>query len=65
MQDHTSDRVIKGVPTLEDLGVTNINIEAQLPWEIKPLRYDGYYEVSVGEYPDIIPPKPVDNDATA
>ncbi|NP_001165787.1 NADH dehydrogenase (ubiquinone) 1 alpha subcomplex, 9, 39kDa [Nasonia vitripennis] len=58
-KEHTSDRIVKGVPTLEDLGITPVAIDTQLPWEIKPHRYDGSYEDSVGEYPEIIPPKPL------
>ncbi|XP_058789495.1 NADH dehydrogenase [ubiquinone] 1 alpha subcomplex subunit 9, mitochondrial [Phymastichus coffea] len=58
-KDHTSDKIIKGVPTLEDLGIVITDIEMQLPWEIKPLRYDGNYEIAVGEYQDITPPKPI------
>lgn len=58
-QEHTSDRVIKGVPMLEDLGITPIPVDTQIPWELDPHRFDGSYEADYGEYPDIIPPKPV------
>ncbi|CAB0035797.1 unnamed protein product [Trichogramma brassicae] len=58
-KEHTSDRVIKGVPTLEDLGITPIPVDTQIPWELDPLRFDGSYEADYGEYPEIIPPKPV------
>ncbi|KAJ8675842.1 hypothetical protein QAD02_011628 [Eretmocerus hayati] len=58
-KEHTSDKIIKGVPTIEDLGITPIPVDTQLPWELKPLRFDGSYEPELGEYPDIIPPKPL------
>lgn len=61
LQEYTTDVVIKGVPTIEDLGVKPIVVDAQLPWEIKPFRFDGSYEPALREYQDIIPPKPVEN----
>ena len=44
---------------LEDLGVTPLPVDNQIPWELKPFRFDAYYQESLGEYPEIIPPKPI------
>ncbi|XP_054261131.1 NADH dehydrogenase [ubiquinone] 1 alpha subcomplex subunit 9, mitochondrial [Macrosteles quadrilineatus] len=54
-----SDKVIPGVPTLEDLGVTLTHIEDQVPWELQMYRAFNYYEEQPGEFETPVPPPTV------
>ncbi|XP_045763820.1 NADH dehydrogenase [ubiquinone] 1 alpha subcomplex subunit 9, mitochondrial [Maniola jurtina] len=56
-KEATTDRVVRGVPTLEDLGVVLTHIEDQAPWELKPYRAHQYYIDEIGEFPTPDPPK--------
>lgn len=56
-QEATTDRPVRGVPTLEDLGVPLTHIEDQAPWELKPYRAYQYYLDKIGEFPTPNPPK--------
>lgn len=49
--------VRKDLPTLDDLGVEQVDIEVQIPWESLMLRRYRHYNEGVGEFPDPIPPK--------
>ncbi|KPI91213.1 PREDICTED: NADH dehydrogenase [ubiquinone] 1 alpha subcomplex subunit 9, mitochondrial [Papilio xuthus] len=55
-KESTTDRPEKGVPTLEDLGVTLTPMEDQVPWELKPFRAYQYYLDKLGEFPQPPPP---------
>ncbi|XP_004927924.1 NADH dehydrogenase [ubiquinone] 1 alpha subcomplex subunit 9, mitochondrial [Bombyx mori] len=55
-REATSDNVVIGVPTLEDLGVTLTHMEDQVPWELKPFRAHQYYMDRLGEFPKPDPP---------
>lgn len=57
-QEATSDKIMPGVPNLEDLGVTPTLMEDQVPWELKPRRAFGYYDETTGdhEFEKVIPP---------
>jgi hypothetical protein len=57
LQQHTTDTVLPGVPTLEDLGVTLTKMEDQVPWELKPWRAGAYYDEELGEFEKPPPPK--------
>lgn len=59
LQECLSDTVIKGIPTLEDLGVTLTTMEAQVPWELRPLRAFAYYDEELNEFAEPAPPKTV------
>jgi len=52
-----SDQVLKGVPTLEDLGVNLTHMETQVPWELKPYRAFAYYDEELGEFSEPKPPQ--------
>lgn len=52
-----TDRVLNGVPTLEDLGVNLTAMESQVPWELRPYRAALYYDAELGEFEDAKPPK--------
>lgn len=57
MQENTTDIVVKGVPTLEDLGVGPLmEIEHQAPWELLTLRAHAYYNEELGEFAKPEPP---------
>ena len=56
---HTSDKVVPGVPTLEDLGIVPIEMESQMPWEIKPFAFYNFYLEKLGEMTTPPPPKTV------
>lgn len=58
-QECVSDKVIPGVPTLEDLGVTLTHIEDQVPWELQMYRAFNYYEEQPGEFETPVPPPTV------
>ncbi|XP_072941728.1 NADH dehydrogenase [ubiquinone] 1 alpha subcomplex subunit 9, mitochondrial [Epargyreus clarus] len=55
-KEATTDKVISGIPTLEDLGVCLTPMEDQVPWELKPFRQYQYYMDKVGEFPKPDPP---------
>ncbi|KAH8300497.1 hypothetical protein KR018_009204 [Drosophila ironensis] len=55
-----TDKVITGVPTLEDLGVTLTSMEEQVPWELRPYRAALYYDAELGEFEAASPPKTID-----
>ena len=57
-QEHVSDVVRKGIPTLEDLGVDNLALlEDRGPWELKIYRKDAAEAPEIGEYlPPPFPP---------
>jgi hypothetical protein len=59
VQQHTTDVVLPGVPTLLDLGVTLTKMEDQVPWELKPWRAGAYYDEELGEFEKPPPPKEV------
>jgi hypothetical protein len=59
VQQHTSDVVLPGVPTLLDLGMTPTKMEDQVPWELKPWRAGAYYDEEMGEFEKPPPPKEV------
>lgn len=48
---------VKGLPSLEDLGVQLTNMEDQVPWELRPFRAYQYYMDKIGEFPTPPPPK--------
>lgn len=58
-QEHTSDKVIKSLPTLEDIGVSPIHIEEQMPWEVSPWQAYAYYIHEIGEFAEPKPPKTI------
>jgi len=58
-KEFTSDVVIKGIPTLEDLGVHPMEMANRMPWEMAPFKNDAYYMEQVGEFDKPVPPKPV------
>jgi len=58
-REHTTDRLVRGLPKLEDLGVKLTRIEQQALWELRPFRDDSYYEQRLEEYVDPEPPKVV------
>ncbi|XP_055383590.1 NADH dehydrogenase [ubiquinone] 1 alpha subcomplex subunit 9, mitochondrial [Condylostylus longicornis] len=55
-----TDKVERGVPTLEDLDVHLTTMESQVPWELRPFRAALYYDAELGEFEDPKPPKTVD-----
>uniref|UniRef100_A0A7R9EYU0 NADH dehydrogenase [ubiquinone] 1 alpha subcomplex subunit 9, mitochondrial n=1 Tax=Timema bartmani TaxID=61472 RepID=A0A7R9EYU0_9NEOP len=57
LNEHTTDRLLAGVPTLEDLGVTLTTMESQVPWELKPFKAGLYYDEELGEFEEPAPPK--------
>lgn len=59
VQQHTTDVVLPGVPTLLDLGMTPTKMEDQVPWELKPWRAGAYYDEELGEFEKPPPPKEV------
>jgi NADH dehydrogenase (ubiquinone) 1 alpha subcomplex subunit 9 len=59
VQQHTTDVVLPGVPTLLDLGMTPTKMEDQVPWELKPWRAGAYYDEELGEFEKPQPPKEV------
>ncbi|XP_076181016.1 NADH:ubiquinone oxidoreductase subunit 39 isoform X2 [Ptiloglossa arizonensis] len=58
-KQHISDKVLPGLPTLEDLGIKPIDMESQIPWEIKPYKFQNYYVEQLGEIVAPPPPKTV------
>lgn len=42
-REYVTDKLEKGVRTLEDLGIQLTAMEDQVPWELKPFRYAQYY----------------------
>ncbi|XP_046747656.1 NADH dehydrogenase [ubiquinone] 1 alpha subcomplex subunit 9, mitochondrial [Diprion similis] len=57
--EHTSDKLKKGLPDLEDLGITPIEMEDQVPWEVRPYAAYQYYTPEAGEFPTPNPPKTI------
>ena len=55
-REYATDAVVKGVPTLEDLGVQLTLMEDQVPWELRPYRAALYYDSAVGEWEKPAPP---------
>uniref|UniRef100_A0A7R9JBM7 NADH dehydrogenase [ubiquinone] 1 alpha subcomplex subunit 9, mitochondrial n=1 Tax=Timema californicum TaxID=61474 RepID=A0A7R9JBM7_TIMCA len=55
--EHTTDQLLDGVPTLEDLGVILTTMESQVPWELKPYKAGMYYDEELGEFEEPAPPK--------
>ncbi|XP_067000318.2 NADH dehydrogenase [ubiquinone] 1 alpha subcomplex subunit 9, mitochondrial [Anabrus simplex] len=55
-KEHTSDELVEGVPTLEDLGLVLTEMEDQIPWELKPFRHAAYYDEELGEFEKPAPP---------
>ncbi|XP_015430499.1 PREDICTED: NADH dehydrogenase [ubiquinone] 1 alpha subcomplex subunit 9, mitochondrial [Dufourea novaeangliae] len=37
---HATDNIVPGLPTLEDLGITPVNMETRIPWEIAPYKHN-------------------------
>lgn len=54
-----TDNVLRGVPTLEDLGVQLTPMENQVPWELRPFRAALYYDADLGEFETPSPPKTI------
>lgn len=54
-----TDKVVPGVPTLEDLGVQLTQMEDQVPWELRPYRAALYYDAELGEFETPPPPKTI------
>lgn len=54
-REFVSDK-ITGNPGLADLGITPVNLEDRIHWELMPYRKYNYYEPKVGEFPDPDPP---------
>lgn len=59
-REFVTDKVIPGVPTLEDLGVQLTNMEDQVPWELRPYRAALYYDAELGEFETPSPPKTIE-----
>lgn len=59
-REYITDKVLPGVPTLEDLGVTLTNMEDQVPWELRPYRAALYYDAELGEFETPSPPKTIE-----
>ncbi|ALC45116.1 CG6020 [Drosophila busckii] len=55
-----TDKVLPGVPTLEDLGVHLTAMEDQVPWELRPYRAALYYDAELGEFEAPSPPKAIE-----
>lgn len=57
-REHLTDKVLPGIPTLEDLGITLTSVEEQIPWELKPWIY-GIYRGQDADEPAVTtePPK--------
>ncbi|EDV97697.1 NADH dehydrogenase [ubiquinone] 1 alpha subcomplex subunit 9, mitochondrial [Drosophila grimshawi] len=55
-----TDKVLPGVPTLEDLGVQLTTMEEQVPWELRPYRAALYYDAELGEFEAASPPKTIE-----
>ncbi|EDW34674.1 GL12793 [Drosophila persimilis] len=55
-----TDKVLPGVPTLEDLGVQLTTMEQQVPWELRPYRAALYYDAELGEFETPEPPKTIE-----
>lgn len=60
-----TDKLVQGVPTLEDLGVQLMPIEDQAPWELRPFRAALYYDAELGEFEDPAPLIPLDRQEEA
>ncbi|KAF7990650.1 hypothetical protein HCN44_000455 [Aphidius gifuensis] len=60
-KEHTTDTLIKGIPTLEDLGIQPCEMESRIAWELRPMKIEAHYMEALGEFPDPDPPKPVKN----
>lgn len=56
-REYVTDEVMKGVPTLEDLGVTLTYMEDQVPWELRPYRAALYYDADINEFEKPAPPQ--------
>lgn len=57
-RENVTDTVLKGVPTLEDLGINLTQMEDQIPWELKPFTqglYHGHEDEDINYRP--APPK--------
>lgn len=55
-REYATDTVVKGVQTLEDLGVQLTLMEDQVPWELRPWRAGLYYDSAVDEWEKPAPP---------
>ena len=60
-REYVTDKVLRGVPTLEDLGVQLTPMENQVPWELRPYRAALYYDAELGEFETPAPPKTIDS----
>ncbi|XP_031830105.1 NADH:ubiquinone oxidoreductase subunit 39 [Nomia melanderi] len=56
---HATDVVYPDLPTLEDLGITPVDMESRMAWEIVPYRFHNEYMETVGEFSKAPPPKTV------
>ncbi|RZB40260.1 NADH dehydrogenase [ubiquinone] 1 alpha subcomplex subunit 9, mitochondrial [Asbolus verrucosus] len=56
-REHVTDVVHRNIPTLEDLGVNLIEMEEQVPWELKPWIH-GLYQGHDAEEPYSAPAPP-------
>lgn len=57
-REHVTDRLEKGVPTLEDLGIQLTAMENQVPWELRPFRYGQYMAYFDDEEVEPVPNPP-------
>ncbi|XP_003705114.1 NADH:ubiquinone oxidoreductase subunit 39 [Megachile rotundata] len=48
-EHHTSDKVIPGVPTLEDLGITPCDMESRIQWEMAQFRFQNHFIETIDE----------------
>ncbi|XP_048511077.1 NADH dehydrogenase [ubiquinone] 1 alpha subcomplex subunit 9, mitochondrial isoform X2 [Athalia rosae] len=58
-KEHTSDRVLKSLPTLEDLGIALTDMEDQVPSVLKLYHAFAYYLPEAGELTDPGSPKTI------
>ncbi|XP_076328999.1 NADH:ubiquinone oxidoreductase subunit 39 [Tachypleus tridentatus] len=55
-REHVTDTPTRGVPSLEDLGITLTYMEDRVPFELRPFRALAYYDTELGEFEK--PPAP-------
>ncbi|XP_043269614.1 NADH dehydrogenase [ubiquinone] 1 alpha subcomplex subunit 9, mitochondrial [Venturia canescens] len=56
---HTSDVVVKGIPTLEDLGIQPTAMESRMPWEVRARKSEAHYMEQLGEFDEPALPKTI------
>lgn len=59
-REYVTDTLTPGVPTLEDLGITLMTMEEQVPWELRPFIAGLYHMPEEDDdIPKAAPPKAV------